>query len=235
MPVIIDIETANPVFETEEAKEAFVSKISVPSNYKYVDAIAKYRAEKMQKLALDTTMATISCIGILEYVEGSKPILISGPDEEDILRRFRAVLDGMKASYHGVHPTENADKLSSDKLHPVLPWMGFNIREFDLPVLLSAHIRHGLNPGVDLIGKRYSASFAVDLVNILYGGNYPKSHYCNTWGIPIDDQISGADMPAMYERWDFTNIEKHCKDDLIATAALFDKVLTFVVGGMYAL
>lgn len=239
MPLILDIETAN-LQATSETQQFFRDTITVPGNYKKPEAIEKYKEEKLQELisksALQVAVCPISCIGLMPYYGAGQygdPVAFSGLKEADTLSRTRHYLLQLETD----HPKRISDgHPTADRVSPILPWMGFNILNFDLPVIRAACFRHKTNLGADIIGNgsKYNTRLALDLVNVL-PGTYSKNVYCDLWDIEHDDTLTGADMPELYRLGDFETIERHCIDDLVATAKLFDMVASLSEGGLYAI
>jgi hypothetical protein len=106
--------------------------------------------------------------------------------------------------------------------HSVLrpTYVGFNILDFDLPLMIRRSQYLGVTyPHLEL--GRYRHPSVVDLMQILtFDGKVPYRRlefYCRRFGIvsPIEDKFSGADVPTlvMSNRWD--DVRTHCAADVL--------------------
>jgi DNA polymerase III epsilon subunit-like protein len=71
---------------------------------------------------------------------------------------------------------------------------------------------------------RYKHPHVIDLMALLNLDGRLKSHslrfYANRFGIPVDDESTGADIGALVEADNWQAVEAHCASDVAATYAL---------------
>lgn len=196
MGLFIDIET-RPC----ERAEALTELLSPPGNYKKDDAIAKWRAEQLDKAPLDVDRCAITTIawavgnGDVECLDAA-----NWPDGE------AGMLEAAWAAW------------GRDAQGDVV---GYNIGEFDLPILYRRSFLLGVKPSVQWEYRRYQKAPVLDLMQVFYGWQPPYRSLrfvCELCGItpPIGD---GADVGAMSPEERIA----HCKSDVEATRALYYK------------
>ena len=106
--------------------------------------------------------------------------------------------------------------------------IGYNIYGFDLPFLTARAIHH------DFVGNWLQSVrnvYRIDLIHVV-------THYLLTSNKHIklaevaqflgintgQDEVSGKDIPELYEKEEFDKIEQHCLRDLEITYQLFEKL-----------
>jgi predicted PolB exonuclease-like 3'-5' exonuclease len=187
--------------------------VDAPSNYTKPEAIAAYVAKAKQaqldKAALDIDLARIVCLGFL--VHGA-----STPEAEMHLMRDetqeRTLLGAFFTQFFSSHNTAD---------WPIL--VTFNGLGFDLPLLLRRALYLGVRaPNIQI--DRYKHPHVIDLMALLNLDGRLKSHslrfYANRFGIPVDDESTGADIGALVEADNWQAVEAHCASDVAATYAL---------------
>lgn len=199
---ILDIETRGD----KKLLEVFLENITAPKTYKDPDKIAEYieskKLDATKAMAVDPDYNEIICIGVKE---GKKPgVLMSLQEYATWLKTAVVLPDGAKV--------ENIYQ----------KMITFNGKQFDLPVI----IRAGIKAGIDLPYKqlmqlcdKYRAMNHIDLMEKLavgYGNYKSLDKYLQIYlGIskkPIDFAVATE-----------AEIREHCLEDLENTAKLFNK------------
>lgn len=117
--IAFDIETA-PL--PDEVLDLITPKFAAPANYKDMDKIAAYQAEKVKewksRAALDATTGRVICVGIA-----------TGDNPDDVVVCYgRTETDTLTAWWHQFDALRKADATRR--------WVGHNIALFDLPYLI---------------------------------------------------------------------------------------------------
>lgn len=109
--------------------------------------------------------------------------------------------------------------------------IGFCARTFDVPTLIQRSRLLGVRyPQISL--GRWGKGDVTDLRDILtfddarYEALMPRSlkAFCRRFGIPVDDEISGADIPACVAAGDWASVEAHVTSDVRLTVALAERL-----------
>lgn len=110
-----------------------------------------------------------------------------------------------------------------------LPWIGFNIRSFDLPVLMAAFMRHGIRCPLNLYPPRskWDQGWCFDLMDILPSktGFEAKESYLEAFGIEVDNLGTGADVAGWYAEGNWEAIRAHNIADVEAEWQLYRRVI----------
>jgi hypothetical protein len=204
MELFLDIETiARP------GAEVLLPEPQAPSNYKDEAKIAKYieeaRAKQVEKMALDKRTCQIATIGfsagdiLSDAFDVSEPLF--GDAERKLLIGFWAFVSG-----YAIHD------------RPLL--VGFNIYNFDLPIIIRRSCLLGVKPTVQWQAHKYQQEPVLDLMQEWVGwdGFCSLKDVCRECGIP-EPEGDGADVATM------TPEERiaHCKSDVEAVRALYYK------------
>lgn len=105
--------------------------------------------------------------------------------------------------------------------------IGFCARTFDLPTLIQRSRLLGVkHPPVNL--ARYGRGMVTDLRDVLtfddarYEALMPRSlkAFCKRFGIPVDDDVNGADIPALIAANDWAPVLAHVTSDVRLTREL---------------
>lgn len=111
---------------------------------------------------------------------------------------------------------------------------GHNIKEFDVPYVCRRALIHGLTlPAIlQIQGKKpRQTAHLLDTMQMWKFGDY--KHYtklslmCHLFGIPTPkDDITWSDVTRVYreEEWGLERITTYCEKDVVATAALWEKL-----------
>ena len=179
--------------------------VRAPSNYRDQLKIDQYLAERRAEVANDAAAK----------IDYNRVVCVSTIDEEERARTSYA------------EPNDVAER-------DLLTWawaqlvdqsvVGFNIRQFDLPVLLRRSQVLGIDaPEIDL--SRYANYGRVrDLADILTWRGVVELRrlrvYAHEFGIPVEDETTGADIPRLVAEGNWAAIQRHCESDVRTTHAL---------------
>jgi predicted PolB exonuclease-like 3'-5' exonuclease len=207
-PIVVDLETAGlpnaadflePVIPDARLKDP--EKIAA-------DIIAKTEA-RQQKLALDWNVGRIVALGWWTN---------SGGDQS-----YLACQDEWTERYAITNFWEWAKRRTI---------VGFNVKAFDLRFLVQRSRYLGIpHPDVDF-GK-YSRKGVHDLyLDLTFNdGTYDQGAmrrtlhaFCRRFGIPVDDSISGKEIPALVEAGEWEQIQAHVTSDVLLTVALAERL-----------
>lgn len=197
---IVDIEAASI-----DGAADFLEPVSAPANYKDPAKIADYIAEAQQaalsKCALDPDLARIVAVGIADPLDGGVQVITARTEAEE-----RALLT-----------------LTWQALAGQTTIVGYNILGYDLPVLLRRSLYLGVQAPAIQIDK-YRHPSVIDLMQLLSFNGAIKfrglKFYAKRFGLPCEDTVSGADIPALVAAGDFAKVESHVTSDVRLTLAL---------------
>jgi predicted PolB exonuclease-like 3'-5' exonuclease len=206
--LILDLES----YRIDNAADYLTEPVEAPSNYKdpaKIEAwIAEAKQAQLDKAALDIDLARIVCLGWLEH----------GPADDKDTHIFKDDIEERRiiGQFFDVffQSRNTAD-------WPIL--VTFNGLGFDLPLLLRRALYLGVRaPNIQI--DRYKHPHVIDLMALLNLDGRLKSHslrfYANRFGIPVDDESTGADIGALVEADNWQAVEAHCASDVAATYAL---------------
>jgi predicted PolB exonuclease-like 3'-5' exonuclease len=214
MALILDLECV----ATADALTAYdPDERTPPSNYKSDEAVAKWRESDKAAFLRDATFSprTSQIVAIGFYDD------LAEPDE----RAQVLTTDG----YSEAAIIRNA----LVNIACAARLVTFNGLGFDLPFLLTRAALLGVNtlikPSAYL--RRYTPLPHTDLFAIL--SNYGPARkgdslhgWARAFGLPIDDQHSGADIAALHAAGEWDAIRAHCRSDITLTAALYERLLS---------
>ena len=185
--------------------------ISAPSNYKDAEKIAAYIAEatakRLERFALDPDCNRIVALGYQDLPHGEPIVRICKDEAEE-----RAELTNYWNSYRQ-KPTRI---------------VGFNSARFDLVVLLMRSLYLGVSHPPITIAPAWKSDH-IDLWERLSLGGARKDvkslrFYARRLGIPIYDDVSGADVARLVSEGDYEKVYNHCLFDLDLTRALAERI-----------
>lgn len=212
--IVFDIETA-PM----EGIEPYLSAGEPPANYKNPDAIARWTAAALEEQAkdgaLDPDLCRIVAIGYQSDQEIEPTVLLcrTEADEHYMLAQFWARI---KSRFAG----------------KVQRLIGFNVLNFDLPIMLRRSLYLDIDPPKIQI-DRFRHPDVDDLAQTLnFNGLFlkrgrSKEFYCRRFGIPLDDSVSGKDIPGLVAAGEWESVRSHCEKDIKAEAALAERLGVF--------
>lgn len=214
---LLDLETLG----LEAAKE-WVEPISAPGNYKdpqkIEDFIRDAEAERAQRFALDPDCCRIVALGFHDVGHADPTVYLCSTEFEE--------REQLKLFWESYAKQETR----------LITYNGFR---FDLPVLvmrsLYLHVPHPVVtfapawkawPHVDLWEKLSLNGARRDVKSLRF--------YAKRLGIPIYDDITGADVAAMVAAGEWSKVENHCLFDLDLTRALAERLGVLTTAGVAA-
>jgi hypothetical protein len=221
-PMVFDLETVPLANVRQYVDPPDLRGIKAPKNYKSADAIASYvedeakqrmadyEADLIGKAALDINTARIACFG-WQIMDGHSDVCVYAPGHED---------------------TEALLLQDFWKLAISRPLIGFRIREFDLPMLIQRSRYLGVRP-LDLDLGRYARREVIrDLHDVLTFNDMRATSvmrrglksFARRFGIPVDDETDGADVPALIAAGNLEAVCAHCTSDVRLTVALAQRI-----------
>jgi DNA polymerase elongation subunit (family B) len=206
--LVLDLETA-----AIDGAEAYLETSPAPSNYKDPVKIQAYQEEKakdaLEKAALDPDLCRIVASGAWVEGEGAGRIETATTEQEEaelIAALWRVIGERVI--------------------------VGYNVLQFDAPVLLRRSLYLGVPVPTQLDLSKYKCTRVQDLMQILsvqgmfrYRG---LAFYMKRFGLTgPTSKISGSDVPtcARDGLWHF--ITEHVEDDLRMTVDLAERVVGF--------
>lgn len=202
-PIIVDVETAAlpnaaEYLEPVQAAKNLVDPVKIKAD---IEARTK---DRDAKLALDRNVGRIVAMGWWTEERGTEAHLaLDEASEKTLLMLF-----WREAANRSI--------------------VGFNVKGFDLPYMIQRSRYLGCHyPTLDL-GK-YGRSSIRDLyLDLTFNeGTYDQGAmrrtlhaFCRRFGIPVEDTITGAEVPALVEAGDWDAVEAHVRADIELTVAL---------------
>lgn len=204
--LVFDIET----MPLQDCARYLTEPIEAPSNWKDAAKIAAYieeaRRKQLDKAALDLDLCEIAAIGIGLPLESDAQTRQT-TSEADILRGLWSFVRTIQRD-GGV-------------------LVGFNCLSFDLPILLRRSLYLGVETPSIAVDK-YRHDGVVDVMDILtFSGKVSMrslGFYCKRFGIPHDDSVDGAQIPALVAAGAWDQVEAHVRADVAETMALAARI-----------
>lgn len=205
--VIFDLESC-----AAPSVEDLLDPVRAPSNWKDREKIAAYQTEKLAERIATASLEPDLCeIVALGYQRGS--------GSPEVLTR------------------DNADEAF------MLTWfwemthrarfVGFNILQFDLPVLIRRSQLLGVEyPAINM--DRYRTPHVDLLDRLSFQGKIPfrsLGFYCRRFNVPSADTVAGTDIPGLVARGDWDLVKSHCEEDITKTALLAARLGWFQMAG----
>jgi hypothetical protein len=218
-PLVFDLESAPLLNVRDYVDPPDVSNIKAPGNYKKAEAIEAYIAEEkverlakferdcVEKAALDFNTARIVALGVCVNGASTARAVRDEQDEAEALEGFWAVAR-----------------------HRLL--VGFRVREFDLPLMIQRSRYLGVAHLSPDLGRYARTSTVCDLFDVLTFNDLRAEalmkrslkSFCRRFGIPVDDAVSGADVPALIAAGNWDAVQAHCVSDVALTVALAQRL-----------
>lgn len=202
-PIVVDVETAGLPNAAD-----FLEPVTPDSRLKDPEKIKADITEKeqarLQKVALDWNVGRIAALAWWTEASGVKVHTCdSDAEEEAILRTF-----WLESKHRTI--------------------VGFNVKGFDLRFMVQRSRYLGITyPQLDF--SKYSRKGIVDLyLDLTFGdGTYDSGcmrrtlkQFCKRFGIPINDEIDGKDIPALVAAGEWEKVAAHVTADVVSTVAL---------------
>jgi hypothetical protein len=206
-PIVIDVEAVSIA-----DVDTYLEPVSAPSNYKSVEAIEKYcaekRAELIEKAALDVDLARIIAIGLSRPGYATEVWTAERRTEADLLEQLWDIW----RTYSGQMPR----------------LVTFNGLSYDIPLLLRRSLYLSV-PAPYIQCDRFKHPEVIDLMATLSMDGKLKFHglsfYLNRFGYQgLEPDITGAEIAKAYAEGDWPAIERHCRLDVDGTKWLAERI-----------
>lgn len=217
--LVIDIETipheCAAEFVPAPDLDAIVPAKNLKDPAKIADSVRERREaaeadhrSALSKAALDWNLNRIVAIAIGIDGDVSPQVCRTETDEADALKEFWGYVRRERAQL-----------------------IGFCARTFDLPTLIQRSRLLGVkHPSVNL--SRYGKGDVTDLRDLLtfddarYEALMPRSlkAFCRRFGIAVEDEINGAEIPALVAAGEWASVEAHVVSDVRLTVALAERL-----------
>lgn len=210
---VVDIETS-----VIPGVEEYFGSIQAPANYKKPEAIEKYieeaKVKERDKASLDPDLCRIVAIAYQGVGQGIdlNPVGWIARDEEQERKMLAAFW-----------------KRAKSKLGGPKTLIGFNINDFDVPVLMRRSLYLGI-PFIHYEVGKYRHPKIIDLMQILSMDgklNYrTKDWYCRRFGIQVDGDplANGRDVMEAIVTGNYDAVLAHAKTDVRKEYLLAEKV-----------
>ena len=202
-PIVVDIETCG-LPNAAEFLEPVQAARNLKDPEKIAADIAQRTAERDGKLALDWNVGRIVALGWwTEQTQTQAHVCIHEADEAAALEVFWK---------HAKQRTI----------------IGFTVKSFDLKYMVQRSRYLGV-PYPVLDFSKFSRKGITDLfLELTFGdGTYDQGAmrrtlhaFCKRFGIPVEDSVSGKDVPALVEAGDWDAVEGHVRSDVALTVTL---------------
>src|SRR5262245_5216519 len=198
--ILFDIETV-PLGEAG----LYLEDVEAPSNYRDPLKIEEYirgkQREQLERAALDVDLCRVVAIGSMlpDSDQPNVQLAVDEKDEREMLELFFTLAQQCF-------------------------FVGFNILDFDLPVLLRRALY--LNVDVPYVAlDRYRHPRVLDVLQKLTWNGKLKyrsqSFYCRRFGLPVeDDEHEGSDVPALVASGRIDALVHHVRCDVLQVRAL---------------
>jgi hypothetical protein len=206
-PIICDIETCG-LPNAAEFLEPVTPDARLKDPEKIKADIADKEQARLNKLALDWNVGRIVAIGWWTEEQGTHGMVCRDEMEERI-----ALTSFWDASRHRTI-------------------VGFNLKGFDLRFMVQRS-RYLRVPHPILDFSKYSRRGVTDLyLDLTFGdGTYDQGAmkrtlhaFCRRFGIPVNDDIKGAEIPALVAAGQWEQVKAHCLSDVELTVQLAQRL-----------
>lgn len=138
-------------------------------------------------------------------------------------KKDRIIAIGIYTSKPYIFFSTNEEKLLNSFLsflrkHRIKKLIGYNILLFDIPFILERLKKKDTFNKIKLIDLYLISRKLYKLER------YRLKDVCKAENIHIQDDISGYDIPQLYERGEYRKIISHLKSDIIKTYLLYKKI-----------
>ena len=199
--IIFDIETVPAESCRNDEGLKLIQRRKLEAKYKKPETIENHMADFVKGMSLEPGTAQVCCI--CAAVQGEdKAFGLASPNENRLLHEFA---DWLKEA-GDMAPT----------------FVGFNIRKFDIPVLVAAYMRCGLPVPSDLARALNAPwGWTIDYYSLFPGTALQR--FAQALGLgPL--AVSGGDVAELFEQERFSQILAHCTDDVNMVYAIHEKV-----------
>jgi len=198
--IIFDIETVPAESCKNDEALKMIQRRRLEAKYKKPETIESHMADFVKGMSLEPGTAQVCAICANVY-DSDEAFGVASPDEHGLLSEFADWLDKVQDS-----PT----------------FVGFNIRKFDVPVLVAAYMRQKIKvPPSLLVALNTPWAWIIDYYALF--PNTALQRFTQALGLePL--AVSGADVAAMFEQESFSQILAHCADDVTMVCAIHERV-----------
>jgi predicted PolB exonuclease-like 3'-5' exonuclease len=205
-PIVVDIETA-PLPDAEVYLDPVVAAKNLKDPEKIRADIEQRTADRADRLALDWNVGRIVALGWWTDRHGCVASVCQDDHAEQA-----ALVDFWRVAKHRLV-------------------LGFNVKNFDGPYLVQRSRYLGVVP-LQLDLGRYSRKGVIDLMNELTFNDAPAANcmrrslhaFCRRFGIPVDDPVTGSDVPALVARGEWEAVRAHVMSDVMLTVRLAQRL-----------
>jgi hypothetical protein len=202
--ILFDIETV-PLGEAA----LYLEPVEPPSNYrdpvKIEEFIRTKEREQLERAALDVDLCRVVAIGSMlpDSDQPTVQLALDEKDEREMLELFFTLAEACL-------------------------FIGFNILDFDLPILLRRALY--LNVEAPYIAlDRYRHPRVQDVLQILTWNGKLKyrsqAFYCKRFGLPVeDDDVQGAEIPLLVATGRIDALVHHVRCDVLQVRALAQRL-----------
>jgi len=210
-PLVLDLESA-PLLNVADFLDPPEADKRLTDKAKIAADLEAKKAAQGSKAALDWNCARIVAAGWWTAQQVDIDAVIAAAGDDDEWER---------------HTLQYLWRLIGDR-----PIVGFCIKTFDLPLLIQRSRYLGVNyPRLDL-GKYSRGERVIDLYDILTFNDLRQDfvmrrtakNFAKRFGIPVDDAVSGADVPALIAKGDYDAVLAHVKSDVRLEVALAERL-----------
>ncbi len=231
--LLIDIETAPQPRSLERTPTEDDLNVGIKPNFKpaTIDDYRQKNEERwgrriIKESSLDWRYGQIICkaeMDLLANEEGQTLVTVRHAFDQDI-EPFE--VEGTAPIVHWVKPIQCADEggvIGNLPLGLYRRVVGFNIRQFDLPVLVFRAMIHGrqMDPMPKRMGRYDLQADVIDWMDILsWHGSFPTKgwsldHYAEWFDFPVQPYGKGSDVYQWLIDKDYGSILRHCATDVI--------------------
>jgi uncharacterized protein YprB with RNaseH-like and TPR domain len=133
-------------------------------------------------------------------------------DEYRLLQRLTEVIE------------ENINDIRTENTNSEPVFVGWNTRNFDHPYIGARYARLRLEScQLNHEAKRLDMMRALGNDEVMSTGYPGQDDYAEELGIPVNDELTGEDMPKAFERDDWDKIAQHVEDDVEEMMKVFNK------------
>lgn len=198
-----------------------IDDIPVPGSMKREETIAKWKVETLPGLvtqawakeALESLKGRVCAVG---FTVGDDPVECVMSERDNGEKALFSVFEAKLKSIMG-----------KDSF-PVVTWVGFNIKEFDLKWIRHRVYKYGLKwLAMHCPWNRYSKQ-VIDLREVLDSGYQARGtfdQYCKWLGLPGKPEgMEGSQIWALWNKKDFEAIRQYCMNDVENVRAMYHKI-----------
>jgi predicted PolB exonuclease-like 3'-5' exonuclease len=199
--VIFDIETVPAESCRNDDALKLIQRRKLENKYKKPETIESHMADFVRGMSLEPGTAQVCCI-CASVMGKDNAFGMANQNERELLVAF-------------------ADWLN--KLDDMTPYfVGFNIRKFDIPVLVAAYLRKRLPIPSSLTRALLTPySWTIDYYSLFPGTALQR--FAQALGLdPL--AVSGGDVAELFEQGQIPEILRHCTDDVNMVYAIHERV-----------